>query len=243
MLKIVVVEDEYTIRNGLCQLIPRLKKSFCIVGSAENGYEGMQLIRRLNPDVAICDIRMKKTNGLDMIEELRSTNTKCRFIILSGYSEFTYAQTAIHLGVYGYLLKPVIPEELTELLCRAEEELEGKKTDAEKQEKYSRLVSAAVEIIKTKYQKDVSLSGTADELGVTAEYLSARFAKETGETFMVFLRNYRIGKACDLLLNTNKKMYEVAFLVGYDNPQYFSNVFKSVMGISPKSYMRKKKEE
>jgi len=55
---------------------------------------------------------------------------------------------------------------------------------------------------------------------------------------MIYLRNYRIQKACELLRNTDKKMYEIAFMVGYDNPQYFSSVFKNVMGISPKSYLR-----
>ena len=55
---------------------------------------------------------------------------------------------------------------------------------------------------------------------------------------MLYLKKYRIKKACELLESTDKKMYEIAFLVGYDNPQYFSNVFKSVMGITPKAYLR-----
>lgn len=64
MLNIVIVEDEFMIRNGLCQLIPKLNPDFHIVGSAENGYDGMNLIKKLQPDVAICDIRMKKQTVL-----------------------------------------------------------------------------------------------------------------------------------------------------------------------------------
>lgn len=241
MLRIVVVEDEYTIRNGLCQLIPRLSSSFQVIGNAANGYDGMQLIRQLQPDIAICDIRMKKTDGLDMIRQLREAKIPCEYIILSGYSEFQYAQKAIQLGVYGYLLKPVVPSELSELLAKAEKELTGDKSSGAetKDSGYSELIRAAVEKIHSSYQSSLSLVSVARELGVTPEYLSSRFTKETGDNFMVYLRNYRIEKACGLLATTNKKMYEIAFLVGYDNPQYFSNVFKSVTGMSPKSWMRK----
>lgn len=245
MLNIVIVEDEFIIRNGLCQLIPKLGKNFHVIGSAEDGYEGMQMIRKFRPDLAICDIQMKKTNGLDMIKQLHETKVECNYIILSGYSEFSYAQTAISLGVLGYLLKPVIPSELLELLTKAENELYPVQNpslsciDGTNPE-YSGLILSAIDKVEKNYQCQITLTSTAKELGVTAEYLSSRFTKETGENFMLYLKKYRIQKACELLANTDKKMYEIAFLVGYDNAQYFSNVFKSVMGISPKSYMREK---
>lgn len=244
MLNIVVVEDEFTIRNGLCHLIPKLNENYRVIGSAEDGYEGLQLIKRLKPDIAICDIQMKKLTGLEMIRQLNEADIICKYIILSGYSEFVYAQTAISLGVMGYLLKPIIPADLTELLTKAETELSIRdsapttKITPNEPQSYSSLILSAIEKISTGYQKEITLSTTAKSLGVTPEYLSSRFTLETGENFMIYLRNYRIQKACELLLNTDKKMYEIAFMVGYDNPQYFSSVFKSVMGISPKSYMR-----
>ena len=242
MLNIVVVEDEFMLRNGLCQLIPRWDPEFHIVVSAENGYDGMNLIRKLQPDVAICDIRMKKTNGLDMIQQLSETQTTCKFIILSGYSEFAYAQTAIRLGVIGYLLKPIIPDELLSLLEEINSSVSKSDIGALPVEseayQYSELIFSAVQKIERHYQNDISLISTAEELGVSSSYLSSRFTAETGENFMLYLKKYRIKKACELLESTDKKMYEIAFLVGYDNPQYFSNVFKSVMGITPKAYLR-----
>ena len=245
MLNIVIVEDEFVIRNGLCHLIPKLSSNFHVIGSAENGYEGMQMIKNLRPDIAICDIQMRKTNGLDMIQQLNEANVVCHYIILSGYSEFSYAQTAISLGVLGYLLKPVIPDELLALLEKTEKELSSEHLSAmpdsgQSKQKYSGLIQAAVNKIHGNYQEHLSLTSTATELGVTAEYLSTRFTKETGDNFMLYLKKYRIQKACELLVSTDKKMYEIAFSVGYDNAQYFSNVFKSIMGVSPKSYMRKK---
>lgn len=243
MLKIVVVEDEYIIRNGLCQFIPKLKESFRIVGSAENGYEGIQIIHKTKPDVVICDIRMKTLSGLDMIRQLRDMNAACKFIILSGYSDFTYAQKAISLGVYGYLLKPIISDELLEILIKVENDMEVPLQQDTETEEYSSLIHAAMKEIKNNYQSDISLTSTAEKLGVTKEYLSTRFMKETGNNFIEYLRNFRIQKACELIRDTDKKMYEIAFQVGYDNSQYFSNVFKTVMGMSPKSYMREHKKE
>lgn len=243
-MNIVVVEDEYMIRSGLCNLIPKLKDSFRVIGSAENGYEGVQLISRTKPDVVICDIRMKVLDGLGMIRQLRDKKIDCKFIILSGYSDFAYAQKAISLGVYSYLLKPVNSAELMKTLTSAEECYADVSQESEPTENdYSSLVSSAIENIKEHYQSDISLSGIAELLGVTNAYLSVRFLKETGDNFTEYLRNYRIKRACDLIQNTDKKMYEIAFQVGYDNPQYFSSVFKSVMGMSPKSYMREYKKE
>ncbi len=246
MIKIVIVEDEFTIRNGLCQLIPRLSKEFQVIGSAENGYDGMKLIRQYQPDLAICDIRMANYSGLEMIESLRELNINCYFIILSGYSEFAYAQKAIKLGVHDYLLKPVMPEELKKLLMDINQRVNTpQQIYSDKQANsvvlYSPLISRAITSVKDRYSEKISLTTLARESGVTPEYLSSQFTKETGENFSIFLKKVKIDVACKLLLNTNKKIYEIAFSVGYDDPQYFCRVFKSITGVSPKSYLRQKK--
>lgn len=243
-MRIVIIEDEYRIRQGLCQLIPKLSPDFELIGSAENGYDGMYLIKEHQPDVAICDVKMKVMNGLNMIRQLKELNLSCSYLILSGYSEFEYAREAIDLGVAGYLLKPIMPNDLKEALLKIKEKLkDNAKTDKNEQDQhYSYLVEAAIEEIKERYQLGVSLNEVAASLRISPEYLSSVFAKETEENFNSYLRRYRIEKACELIQNTNKKMYEIAFLTGFENPQYFSSVFKSVTGMTPKSYMAKYKK-
>ena len=245
MLNIVVVEDEYTIRTGLCRLISKLSDDYHVIGSAENGYDGMLLIKQCQPDLAICDIKMGKHGGLEMIEQLRDLNIKCHFVILSGYSEFPYAQKAIQLGVEDYLLKPVMVDHLRELLHRMEALVSKENgnhpgTDSQYPEKnpYSQLVKNAVHKIQKEYFTKLSLSDIASEFGVTSEYLSALFAKETGMNFVTYLKKFRITKAQELLLQTDKKIYEIAFAVGYDDPAYFYRVFKEATGVSPKTYLR-----
>ena len=240
-MRIVVIEDEYRIRQGLCQLIPKLSPDFQLAGSAENGYDGMYLIKEVQPDVAVCDVEMKVMNGLSMIRQLRDLGVSCAYLILSGYSEFEYAREAISLGVAGYLLKPVIPGELKEALQKIQAKLKDPAgTDEERlSSRYSYLVESAMEEIRERYQTGISLNEAAASLGISPEYLSTVFARETGENFVSYLRKYRIEKACELIRGTNKKMYEIAFLTGFENPQYFSSVFKNVTGMTPKSYMMK----
>ena len=106
MLKVLLVEDENLIRRGLAFQMNWTDVGCVLVGEAASGEEGLEQIEALHPDIVITDIRMQDMDGLDMI---RRGQEICSFrsIILSGYSEFDYAQKAIRLGVLEYLLKPV----------------------------------------------------------------------------------------------------------------------------------------
>ena len=115
-MKIVIVEDEAAIRKGMAGLIPRLSPAYEVAGTASDGGEGLELIRREKPDLVILDIRMPGMDGLAMLRELRSEGNACRAIVLSAYSDFDYAKTAIDLGVESYILKPVKVRELEDVL-------------------------------------------------------------------------------------------------------------------------------
>jgi len=115
-VRIVVVEDESKPREGLVRLIGRLDPSYCVVGQARNGREGRAIIEQLSPELVITDIKMPEMDGLDMIRSLRSEGCAATFVILSGYAEFEYAKQGIVLGVRDYLLKPISPNDIEELL-------------------------------------------------------------------------------------------------------------------------------
>lgn len=114
-MRILIVEDEVKIRRGLASLIAK-QTSHEIVGEAKNGREGLALIMRTNPDLVITDVRMPEMDGLEMLEALQEREIKVHCVILSGYSEFEYAKKAIRYGVDDYLLKPLAPEDIIELL-------------------------------------------------------------------------------------------------------------------------------
>ncbi|MDO3413336.1 response regulator transcription factor [Saccharibacillus sp. CPCC 101409] len=128
MFKVLIVDDEPMIREGLRTIVDWASEGFEIVDTASNGKEGLEKFGRLAPDLTIVDIRMPGMSGLDLIEKVRQDNSEAHFLILSGYAEFDYAKRAIVSGVSGYLLKPVDEEELIDELRRVREMLERERT-------------------------------------------------------------------------------------------------------------------
>lgn len=114
-MRIVIVEDEIKIRTGMAKLISR-HTEHTIVGEAKNGQEGLEIILKVKPELVISDIRMPVMDGLEMLEKLKEADFQCHFVILSGYSEFEYAQKALRYGADDYLLKPLAAEDVTGLL-------------------------------------------------------------------------------------------------------------------------------
>ena len=111
-MKVVVVEDEMKSLKGLQALVRSLGQEWEVVGSAVNGQEGLEVVKHTNPDIIITDIMMPKVDGLEMIQNIYKQQIACKFIILSGYADFKYAQAAIKLGGVDYLLKPITKNSL-----------------------------------------------------------------------------------------------------------------------------------
>lgn len=131
MYKVVVVDDEPIIVKGLTQLIPWEKYGCEVVGTAEDGMEGLEVIRKCRPDIIFSDIYMPKMNGLLMAAALKSEFEDTQLTILTGYRDFELAQEAIRLGVTRYILKPSNMEELEEALCAMVQNLQKKGIDGQ----------------------------------------------------------------------------------------------------------------
>ena len=124
-MRIVIVEDEIAIREGLEKMI-RGNTHHTIIGTCKNGIEGIELIREKKPDLIITDIRMSGMGGLEMLTLLKEQGEEVLSIIISGYSEFEYARQAMRLGVGEYLLKPVSIDALGNALDKIEKKIEEK---------------------------------------------------------------------------------------------------------------------
>ncbi len=124
--KVLLIDDEPSALEGMLLWIDWRELGFEICGTCGNGQEGLRLIGELDPDLVITDVNMPLLNGLEMIGawQQQAGGREIKFVIISGYSEFEYAQTAIRYGINHYLLKPVFPEEATEELREIYQELE-----------------------------------------------------------------------------------------------------------------------
>mgnify|MGYP001163051660 CR=1 FL=1 len=119
LFKALIIDDEPPIREGIKTIIDWAQYGFAICGEAANGREGLAKVRALQPDLLILDLKMPAVGGLELLAELRKEGNNVQALILTGYSEFAYAQQAINLGVLGYILKPIEEEELKEQLKKA----------------------------------------------------------------------------------------------------------------------------
>lgn len=122
-MKIVVIEDEIRIREGLCRLIDKLNDGYEVAGTAENGQDGYELVRRVRPEIIITDIKMPLMDGLEMLTALYGEGCESKAIVLSAYSEFDYARQAMRLGVQEYLLKPIVVGDISDALLRVSEQI------------------------------------------------------------------------------------------------------------------------
>ncbi|MHC1770559.1 MAG: response regulator [Flexilinea sp.] len=125
MISLVIVDDERNIIELVKNLIDPEMVDVSITGEAENGLAAYDLIIEKKPDVVITDIRMPGLTGIELIQKVHQQGLSVSFIVISGYREFDYAQTALKFGVADYLLKPIKKSELNQLLAR----LDNKKDD------------------------------------------------------------------------------------------------------------------
>lgn len=112
MYKVLIVEDVDIVREDLKKIINWKEHGFALVGEAKNGEAGLALYHIQQPDIIITDIRMPVMTGLQMIEEIRKTNSGVQFILLTAFEEFEYAKTALYLNIHSYVMKYELDDEI-----------------------------------------------------------------------------------------------------------------------------------
>lgn len=243
MHTLMIVDDEFNIRDGLVNTVPWDSIGVKVVAEARDGLEALEVARQAKPDVVITDISMDELDGLGFAEALLAERPATKVLILSGYGEFAYAQKAVRLKVWSYLLKPVTPAELLDQVSLAVKALEADRERARRLGEADEpvvgrsVIRRAQEYLETHFgDHETSLEALADHLGLTPSYLSKLFKNETGRNYSEELAALRVEKAKTLLLTTNLRAAEVGLRVGYANPQYFSTAFRKATGQSPSEF-------
>ncbi len=140
MINVLLVDDEPYIRQGLRILVNWEENGYRIVGEAANGIEALEFIRKEEVDLVFVDMKMPEMSGLELIHQVQETMVKpVRFVILTGFADFEYAQTAIKYHVTEYMLKPVEKQELVRVLQKMNKDFVQLKEQKEKEESHRRL--------------------------------------------------------------------------------------------------------
>lgn len=246
MYKVVIIDDEPIIVEGISRMIKWNQFNCKIVATANDGTEGAEAIRRYRPDIVITDISMPDLDGLTMIAGLKSEFSDMEVSILTGYRKFEYAQKAIHLGVSRFLLKPSSMEELEEAICTMTDNLSAKGLTPESEKEESRehidseagnfIVNNAIKYIEQNYPHKLTLCEVAEKSYVSQWHLSKLLNRKLGQNFSELLNSVRIREAQKLLCNPSLRIGDIAERVGFIDMAHFSRVFKKYVGISANEF-------
>lgn len=241
MYRVVLIDDEKLIVEGLRKVIRWEEYNCQVVGTAEDAVQGAQIIRELSPHIVFTDIKMPGQDGLSMLAGLRSEFPDMQIAVLTGYREFSYAQEAIRLGVCRFLLKPSKLDEINEALsamtdrlkriCPSEEVETPESTNAG-----SFIVKQAIAYMEKHYSDKLTLLEVAEACYVSQWHLSKLLNKYTEKNFYDILNNIRIEKAKELLSSPQLKIGDIGEMVGYSDTAHFARVFKKLTGMSANEF-------
>ncbi len=252
MYKVVIIDDEPIIVEGLSKAVHWEKWDCQVAATAENGQSGIEIIKRENPDILFSDIRMPGMDGLSMIAALKSEHPHMQIAILTGFRDFEYAREAIRLGVTRFLLKPSKMEELEEAVGVMVQNLSHRKenTEGEKEEGGPEAAAAgsfiaqnAVKYIEENYMEKLKLSDVADHVYVSQWHLSKILNQHVEKSFSDILNHARIEKAKELLREPSLRIGDIAEKAGFLDMAHFSRVFKKHTGVSANEFRNQMKSE
>lgn len=259
-MRLLIADDEKNIRNGLLSL-PWNTIGIQKVYQAENGLEALKILEEKQIDIVISDIKMPGLSGLELAEFVQKNSLDTAVVLLTGFSEFEYAQKALRNGVLDYMLKPLRPKDILATVLKVKETLEKRRYKEKVVERYEEAANSrdyqeqiswhfrgvneqAMEILKDvaqNFSQGVSLNSLAEKYHYSVAYLSRMIKKETGFSFSEILNSIRLAQAAELLQKDCGKISMAGEMAGFSDQKYFSQVFKKAFGVSPGEF--RKQEE
>ncbi len=242
MWKVMIVDDEMPVRKLLQASIDWETLGLEVVAEAASGIEAINIIDDVNPDIVFVDICMPFMNGLEFTEMATTRYPDLFVIVLTGFDDFEYARQCVRLPVVEYMLKPIVKVEVEKVLERlvdklAERNIDEKNSEQEEAALNSFEMQKIVNYLKLNYKDStINLTSVAQQFGFNSSYLSRKFKREIGMSFLEYLMKCRMEQAIELKKN-NLKMFETANEVGIPDPNYFGRCFKKYTGISYSEYI------
>lgn len=151
MIKLMLVEDESSIRNGIRNSLPWENHDLTICGEAQNGAEALKLIPQLKPDILLLDIRMPVLDGIGVLEKLTTEQLDVKVIILSGYDDFSYVQQALRYGASDYLLKPCNPRDLLDTILAVKDSITEERQQKHYLKRMKPMMEKSMPLLREKY--------------------------------------------------------------------------------------------
>lgn len=160
MFKVLLVDDEWIIREGISTMIDWARYDIELIGAAKDALEAYDIICNHSPHIVITDIKMPVMDGLELIEKVRERFPEIIFVVLSGYGEFDFASRAMRHGVKHYLLKPCSENRIIEVLEEVKGELALRKKRDELISKSKENMEKLMPLVREQFLRDLVMNKT-----------------------------------------------------------------------------------
>jgi len=229
---VLIVDDDPGILDMHSRLIEQ--RGLRVV-TASNGREALTLVAKQTPDLILLDLMMPEMDGFAVLDELRAKEytRAIPVIILTAHLLSDADLERCNRGVARILGKG---------LFSAEETLKHVENALTRQHTLNRitqqLIRKAMAYIHARYSDPITREEIADQVGISADYLTDCFRQELGITPITYIRRYRIRQACELLRNTDQSITQVAMAVGFSDSAHFTRTFQREMKLTPRAFRR-----
>jgi YesN/AraC family two-component response regulator len=260
IIRTLIVDDEKLVRKGLISVMPWEQYGFSVAGEAANGEKAMEFIKENDVDLIFVDLAMPVLSGLELMRRIRVEFPRIFIVVITCHQDFEYIQEALRLGAIDYIVKTQMEKETMEsvlerISVRVHNEwadiaagtfIENADThfkiniNPDVRHKFSNeIINSILEAVKyvcTNLDDEISQDTVAKKVNMSRGYFSQCFKDVTGRFFGEFVREMKINRAKELLLQTNRPIYWIAEQLGFLDEKYFSRFFKEHMGVLPSEY-------
>jgi len=257
MYKLLIADDEAIEREAIQFFIKQADLHFAAIQEAANGIEAVDKALQLMPDILIMDIKMPGKDGLAAAQEIQQFKPDCKIIFLTAFHEFDFAHKAIKLKAEDFIIKPAYSEDFLEVLNKVIVDLDKKQSeksviepqdnkilretdnDGRASNPSALLVDKVCSYIDENYNKNIKLDEMCEMAGFSKYYFSRIFKQYKNMNLVDYLTKKRLEKAKELLKNPKMSVKEVSAMIGFNDANYLTAVFKKWENISPTEYKNK----
>ncbi|WP_041694989.1 helix-turn-helix transcriptional regulator [Alicyclobacillus acidocaldarius] len=246
MCDVLIVDEDLAARQHVRGLLASGEYRYLRATEADSAARALPIVRQHHPFVVLYDPSVPDAGGLEFGRKIKEHDPLIHVVIHSQLKMFELVYQAINQGFDGYLLKPVIREELNHVFGRLiQNDLRhslhqgAKRALVARQESPADLanpIESAIAYIEEHFHEPISLQEVAERVYLSPSYFSRLFKSEVGTTFIDYLTQYRIQKSKMLLRVTSLPIEIIANNTGFSNSSYFSTTFKRIVGRTPSEY-------
>lgn len=235
---ILIVDDEKIVCEAF---MAAFEDKYAIV-SAASGQEALNILEQPNDiDLVILDVMMPGLNGIQLVKEIKKIDSSLQVAILTGYGSKDIAIEALRADADEFIEKPFDIKQTQAVI----ERLLNKTDNSPKGYGYGSdgKIKRAQELIKRNYNKPIFLRDIAQMSYISPKYFSRLFKERTGKSFNKFRVGLRMETAKQHLKKGGYTVSQIAYMVGYQNPDSFMKMFKRISGFTPSEYRRRKAKD